>query len=101
MSTKLNRLVGEVYLHVGNSGAVFEVRSTDNGPTVVVKTGAFGNLEQTTEIKTTRESLRALARLFAKAADAEYKDDYCHAAEYVDLESECSPSKGSLSQSES
>lgn len=72
---------GEVYLHVGNSGAKFKVIDEGHGPTIVVTTGAFGNLGQELKVHTTCEALAQLSKMFGKAALVEgYSEPYCHAA---------------------
>lgn len=72
---------GSVYLHVGNSGTTFKVIDEGYGPTVVVSTGAFGNINHEFKLYTTREGLAQLSELFGKAALEEgYSEPYCHAA---------------------
>lgn len=74
------KTIGEVYLHVGNSGATIEVVDAGSGPEIRILTSAFGNLTQSTQVKTTRTSLQALAKLFAAAAEYEFSPEYVHAA---------------------
>lgn len=76
------KIIGEVYLHVGNSGATFKVVDAGNGPELIIETSALGNLNQVTKIKTTRASMQALKELFAKADEhPSYSLEYCHAAD--------------------
>lgn len=70
-----NNLVGvksplaEVYLHVSNSGARFKVEDTDNGIKFSIRTSAFGNLNQTTEITTNLAGLIKLRDMLNDAID--------------------------------
>lgn len=77
-----DRVVSETYLHVCNSGVTFKVLDTKYGPEVEISLGAFGSLESVIKLKTTREGLRDLERVFHVAAlnDQKYSADYCHAA---------------------
>lgn len=74
------KTIGEVYLHVGNSGATIEVVDSGHGPEIRILTSAFGNLTQSTQIMTDRVSLKALAKLFASAAEYDFSPQYVHAA---------------------
>ena len=74
------KTIGEVYLHVGNSGATLKVIDDGNGPEIHIETSSFGNLNQTTKIKTTRAALEQVEELFAIAKQQSFSPDYCHAA---------------------
>jgi hypothetical protein len=74
------KIVGNVYLHVGNSGATIAVVDSGYGPMLQIKTSSFGNLNQTTEILTTRAGLVALRDMLD---DALRLDGHFFSAEYV------------------
>lgn len=69
-----------VYWHVGNSGVTFEVVDSGNGPTLIVKSGSFGNLNQTFEVHTTGASLAQLGIALIRASFERYSDEYVHSA---------------------
>lgn len=75
-------VMGSVYLHVSNSGATFTVLDNSYGPTIRVSSSTFGNLNLQFDVHTHKAGLKALAKMFAEAAEEEYSDKYCHAAEY-------------------
>lgn len=73
--------VGEVYLHVSNSGVTFEVLDDPkHGPVVKVTTSTFGNLPTVTQVFTTEAGLAGLARLFEIATKRSYSKPYCFPA---------------------
>jgi hypothetical protein len=72
--------VGDVYLHVSNSGISFGIVDEGFGPTIKIHTSAFGNISQFISVHVDREALQKLSELFAKAANEDYTDEYCHAA---------------------
>lgn len=73
------KVAGELYLHVGNSGAKFRV--TDRfGPTLEVHTGAFGNLSQDMVIHTNNEDLRRLGEMLVAASEQDLGEPYIHQA---------------------
>lgn len=74
------KTIGEVYLHVGNSGATLKVVDDGNGPEVHIETSSFGNLNQTTKIKVTNAALEQLEEMFAIAKQQDFSPEYCHAA---------------------
>lgn len=78
------KLIGDVYLHVGNSGALLRVVDDGNGPELHVETSAFGNLNQVTKIKTEKAAFVYLARLFSKAMEHDFSPEYVHAAHIRD-----------------
>lgn len=75
---------GSVYWHVGNSGVTFEVVDEGHGPTLVVRSGAFGNLKSTFEARTDEYSMRLLGLMLLNAASRRYSEIYCHPA-HVEL----------------
>lgn len=82
------REVATTYLHVGNSGLTVKVVDQGWGPTFVVESSSFGNLNNSSRTHTTVEGLRAirdmLDRAIAYGEDEDrggYSEQYCHAAE--------------------
>lgn len=75
------RLVGNVNLDIGNAGASIKVVDTNDGPTIVIYTGAFGNLETSLTFKVDRQALENLGALFTKASQRtqRYAEPYCNA----------------------
>ena len=74
-------VVGEVYCHIGNSGATFSVEDEGFGPTLRVETSAFGNIRQSNRIYLDKRAIRKLRELLQKAEDfSDYTEEYCHAA---------------------
>jgi hypothetical protein len=69
--------IGEVYLHISNSGVNFKVLDDRYGPHIQIKWSAFGNIDSSLQIATTKSGLVELARLFAIAAEREYGKPYC------------------------
>ena len=78
--------VGEVYLHVSNSGVTFQVLDTVDGPVVEVTTSSFGNLSHTFRVQTTTNGIKALAKLFDVASKRDFSQvpRYCHSANIHD-----------------
>lgn len=74
------KTIGEVYLHVGNSGATISVVDDGQGPELRIGTSSFGNLIQGTVIKTNIAAFRALRDLFSKATEESYSAEYCNVA---------------------
>ena len=70
------KVIDSLYLHISNSGVTISIKDRGFGPTIEIKTSAFGNINNTTEIFTNKESLKKLAEMFAKAAEEEYSEDY-------------------------
>lgn len=65
----MDKIHGEIYLHVGNSGATFRVGDNEYGPVIEVFTSSHGNLRNTLEVMTDRESLVALGNMILEAAE--------------------------------
>lgn len=74
------KTLGEVYLHVSNSGATLKVVDDGHGPEIHIETSAFGNLNQTTKIKTTQAALGALEQLFNMAKQQTFSPHYVNPA---------------------
>jgi len=72
--------IGEVYCHVGNSGATFSVIDDGFGPTILVTSASFGNLQTSFKLLTDRESMKAIGEMLINAAtrSEDYSADYCH-----------------------
>lgn len=77
--SKTTPLQSTLHLHVCNSGVTFSI-SDEFGPTVSIKTSAFGNLQQDTKFFTTKDCLRRIGELFIEASKREFDTEYCHAA---------------------
>jgi hypothetical protein len=92
--------IGEVYCHVGNSGAHFSVIDDGFGPTILVTSSSFGNLQTSFKLLTDRESLRAIGEMFTKAADRteDYSADYCHKGAILKNDNVAHPSEDSKDQ---
>lgn len=73
-------VVGSVYLHVGNSGLNVAVLN-ERGPTLLLETHSFGNLNSTLKVFTTVNGLRELRDLLDRALSTEFSKPYCCAAE--------------------
>lgn len=71
---------GEVYLHIGNGGVVFEVVNKKYGPMIRMSSSHFGNNNITQELYVKKEDLLKLSLMFAQAANQKYNKPYCHAA---------------------
>ena len=84
--------IGEVYCHVGNSGANFSVIDEGFGPTILVETSSFGNLQTSFKLLTDRASMRAIGEMLISASNrtADYSADYCHKARLIDPNEACS-----------
>ena len=67
-------------MHISNSGANITIIDEGFGPTIEINTSAFGNIDTTTRIITDKQSLLALGKLFLKASDLKYSEDYCEKA---------------------
>lgn len=67
--------IGDVYLHVSNSGAKFIIED-HRGPTIRIVTSSFGNLNQETKIMTTVEGLQKLRDLFDLALKHQFSEPY-------------------------
>lgn len=72
--------VFSMYCHVGNSGATFKMVDEGYGPTLIVKTSAFGNLQSTQKIFLDKNAVIALGGLFTEASNFKYSQNYCIAA---------------------
>lgn len=69
------------YLHVSNSGVAFEIQNDPKfGPTILIHTSAFGNLQHTFKVLVHKDSLMELSNLFKEAAGWDFKGEYCHEA---------------------
>lgn len=80
--TMSNRL----YLSVGDSGVSLEVTG-ERGPTVIIKTSAWGNLNHELKFFTTDEGLRKLGELFIEASKCKSATDgpeYCYPARPIE-----------------
>jgi len=80
MSKIETKTIGSVYMHICNSGATISIIDRGFGPTIKIGTSSFGNINNSTEIFTDKESLKELVKLFTKAIDEEYSNDYCNKA---------------------
>jgi len=69
--------LGKVYMHVSNSGAVFEVIDEGYGPTLKVSSSAFGNLQHELRVHTDTQSLEILGQMLLEAAEQEFSPPYC------------------------
>jgi hypothetical protein len=74
------KTVGNIYLHVGNSGVTFKVQDEGHGPTIAINWGAFGNLNSELRIHTDKAALTRLGNMFLDAALKPYSEEYCHKA---------------------
>jgi hypothetical protein len=74
-------VVAETYLHVGNSGVTFSVEDEGFGPTVKIRTSAFGNLNHETKLLVSKEGLKAVKDVIERALQyGEFSSDYVHRA---------------------
>jgi len=81
MSKGDENVVATTYLHVGNSGLTVKVVDVGWGPTLVVESSSFGNLNNSTRTHTSVEGLRAIRDMLDRAIEHEgYSEEYCHAA---------------------
>lgn len=79
------RSISRVNLHIGNSGVCFEFKDCGHGPQIEVRSSAFGNIQNSVEILTTKQSLIKLREALDEAiAFDDYSEDYCHAARYFE-----------------
>lgn len=74
------KVIGKVYLDVGDSGVSFIIKDEGHGPTIEIKSSSFGNLAQSFKIHTTYAGLTDLAELFDMASKDCYSKDYIYAA---------------------
>jgi hypothetical protein len=73
--------IGKTYWHVGNSGVTFKVIDEGFGPTFVIESGAFGNLDNTQKYFTDKPSLVALRDVLNEAiAYDDYSKEYVEPA---------------------
>ena len=72
--------VGEVYLHVGNSGVKVSVVNGEHGPTIRIASSSFGNLNFEHEVFVTKEGLAELGTLFEASSKLNFNPPYVHAA---------------------
>lgn len=79
-----NKVVGEVYVHIGNGGLNFAVKD-DEGPTIEIKAYHFGHTTNTTCIFTDKKTLKEIGEMFIKASEYDnYSEEYCHVATIQD-----------------
>jgi len=74
------KVAGELYLHVGNSGAKFRVLQREGFPALEIRTSAFGNLVQLTTVYTNNEDLRRLGEMLVAASEQVLGEPYVHQA---------------------
>lgn len=60
--------IGSVYFHISNSGVTFQVIDEGYGPTIVVRGGSFGNMNNSFKLHTDADSLKILGEMFIAAA---------------------------------
>ncbi len=72
--------IGEVYLHVGNSGVTFQVVDEGQGPTIIISTSSFGNLNHECKVYATTEGLKKIGEMFLDAASQGYSGEYVYPA---------------------
>jgi hypothetical protein len=77
--------MSDLYLSVGDSGVGFTI-TTERGPTVVVTTSAWGNLNHELKFFTTNEGLRKIGELFIEASQCKYTNEYCYPAKPIDTQ---------------
>ena len=74
--------IEKTYFHIGNSGVTIKIIDDGFGPELCIKSGAFGNIENTFNVKLTPEDLIELTLMLASAAQKQcYSEVYCHAAQ--------------------
>lgn len=78
------KVFGERYFHISNSGVNFSIVDQGYGPTIRISSSAFGNLVHVLEVNVSQECLTELAIMFAEASKKEYSSEYCNKAEYLD-----------------
>lgn len=88
----MSPVIGSVYLHVSNSGLNVTVMN-ERGPTLLLESHSFGNLNHSLKVYTTINGLRELRDLLTKALDVEFTDPYCCAAEAVVKKCDSGPAR--------
>ncbi len=71
--------MSKIYLNVGDSGISFSI-TDENGPTVTIKTSAWGNLNHELKFYTTNEGLEQIGKMFIEMSKQEFSKEYCYAA---------------------
>jgi hypothetical protein len=72
-----------VYLHISNSGVSFKIRNDPKwGATIEIDSSSFGNNKITQIIHTDKDSIKALAEMFAKASYWNFEKSYCCLAKF-------------------
>lgn len=86
LAKKLDKIASDlenkIYLHISNGGVSFEVVDSGNGPLIRVSASTFGHHVGGTEVFTTKDALKAIGEMFLRAAEKEYSEAYCIAAQY-------------------
>lgn len=73
--------IAGVNFDISNSGVSFTVQDEGNGPTIKIRSSAFGNLQNEVIVFTNSYGLKLLGKMFLEASKYDsFTDDYCHAA---------------------
>lgn len=77
-----NKQIGEVYLHVSNSGATFKITQTKYGAEIEIRSSAFENLDSSIKITTNNKGIKELHKLFLTATYHDFQVNENYAVAY-------------------
>lgn len=66
--------LGNVYLHLNNGGVTFEVQD-HVGPTIIINSSSFGNIDHILRVFTNSDGLREIGEMFITASKHKFRQE--------------------------
>jgi hypothetical protein len=73
-----DKLIGSLYLELGDGGVKVSVRD-HHGPTIVLESSTFGNLQHSFSFMTSVDGLVKIRDMINSALQGPFSKEYCHA----------------------